>query len=91
MTFLNVSLAYLGKIMQPPSLGLSFGLTANYGIENEFSLTICYLTTKCVPVSPQVKSFDVGDEYMSTGRNVSTISQFLAGNPSQIISPKFVL
>ena len=33
-----------------------------------------------MPVSPQGKSFDVGDEYKSTGRNVSTNSQILGGN-----------
>ena len=87
MSFLNVSLAYIRKIMQPQSASQSFGLTVKNGFENEFSLSIKYLTTKCVPVSPQCKSFDVGDEY----RNVSTNSQILAGNLSQFISPKFVL
>ena len=52
-----------------------------YEFENKFSLSILYLTTKCVPVCLKGKIFDVGDEYRSTGRNISTNSQILAGIP----------
>ena len=61
MAFLNVLLAYmyLREIVQPQSASLSFVLTARYEFENEFSLSIKYLTTKCVPVWPQGQRFDV--------------------------------
>ena len=68
MTFLNVSLAYLGKVVQPQSASLSFGLTAKYEFENKFSISIWYLTTKCVLVCPQCKIFYVGDEYRSKAK-----------------------
>ena len=61
---------------------LSFLLTAKYEFENKFSLSVSYLTTKCEAVSPQGKIFDVGDEYRSTGKNVSTNSQILSGSLS---------
>ena len=38
-----------------------------------------------------VRFFNVGDEYRSTGRNVSTNLQILAGILSLFITPKFVL
>ena len=37
MTFLNVSLAYLAKMVQPQSTSLSFVLTAKYEFENKSS------------------------------------------------------
>ena len=91
MTLLTVSLAYLGKMVQPQSASLSFVLTAKYELENKFSIHVSNLTTKCVPVYPQCKIFYVEDEYRSTGRNVSTNLQILAGIFSRFISPKFVL
>ena len=78
-------------MIRPQSKSLSFVLTAKYEFENKFSIPIEYLTTTCVPVSPQCKNFYVGDEYRSTGRNVSTNLQILAGILSMFISPKFVL
>ena len=79
------------KMVQPQSASLSFVLTAKYEFENKFSISVWYLTTKCVPVCPQCKIFYVGNEYRSKGRNISTNWQILAGILSRFISPKYVL
>ena len=78
--------------VQPQSTSLSFVLTAKYEFENKSSqYQYNTLTTTCFPVCPQCKIFYVGDEYRSTGRNVSTNLQILAGILSVFITPKFGL
>ena len=92
MTFLNVSLAYLGKWYSLNQQVCLLCLQQNMNLRiNHLNINIKYLTTTCFPVSPQCKIFYVGDEYRSTGRNVSTNLQILAGILSVFITPKFVL
>ena len=89
MTFLNVSLAYLGKWY---SLNQQVCLLCLQHIMSENkSSQYQYNTTTCFPVCPQCKIFYVGNEYRSTGRNVSTNLQILAGILSVFITSKFVL
>ena len=92
MTFLNVSLAYLGKWYSLNEQVLSFVLTAKYEFENKSSqYKYNTLPQHVFQFVHNVRFFYVGDEYRSTGRNVSTNLQILAGILSVFITPKFGL
>ena len=60
-------------MVQPQSTSLSFVLTAKYEIENKSSqYQYNTLPQHVFPFIHIVRFFYVGDEYRSTGRNVST-------------------
>ena len=69
---------------------LSFVLTANYEFENKSSQYQYNTLPQHVFQFVHNVRF-LGDEYRSTGRNVSTNLQILAGILSVFITPKFVL
>ena len=82
----------LRTMVQPQSTSLSFVLTAKYEFENKSSqYQYNTLPQHVFPFIHIVRFFYVGDEYRSTGRNVSTNLQILAGILSLFITPKFVL
>ena len=67
-------------MVQPQSTSLSFVLTAKYEFENKSSqYQYNTLPQHVFPFIHIVRFFYVGDEYRSTGRNVSTNLQILAG------------
>ena len=71
---------------------LSFVLTAKYELENKSSQNqYNTLPQHVFQFVHNVRFFYAGDEYMSTGRNVSTNLKILAGILSVFITPKFVL
>ena len=79
-------------MVQPQSTSLSFVLTAKYKFENKSSqYQYNTLPQHVFQLVHNVRFFYVGDEYRSTGRNVSTNLQILAGILSVFITPKFVL
>ena len=68
---------------------LSFVLTAKYEFENKSSqYQYNALPQHVFQFVHNVRFFYVGDEYWSTGRNVSTNLQILAGILSVFITPK---
>ena len=76
----------------PQSTSLSFVLTANYEFEKKSSqYQYNTLPQHVFQFVHNVRFFYVGDEYRSTGRNVSTNLQILAGILLVFITPKFVL
>ena len=79
-------------MVQPQSTSLSFVLTAKYEFENKSSqYQYNTLPQHVFQLVHNARFFYVGDEYRSTGRNVSTNLQILAGILSVFITPKFVL
>ena len=88
MTFLSVSLAFLGKMVQLLSASLSYVLTAKYELENKFSISYKTLPQHVCKFAPKVR-FLMWE--MNTGLQVEMSPQILADNLPRFISPKFVL
>ena len=72
MTFLNVSLAYLGKMEQPQSASLSFVLKQNMNLRINSQYQYISLLQNVFQFVHNVRCSYLGDEYRSTVRNVST-------------------